>query len=142
MVTRREFLLSASAGVGGSLFAAACARNDEATTPVPETVTDPPTSTTSAPTTAPTTASTTASTTSSVATAMADHWAGADFADLDAVLEATDTASFVVAEGDRTIHEWYRDDASHTQDIGSAQKSILSLLVGRAIADGNIALVG
>jgi len=34
------------------------------------------------------------------------------------------------------VHEWYRTDASYTRDTASAQKSILSLLVGRAIVDG------
>lgn len=34
------------------------------------------------------------------------------------------------------VHEWYRTESSYTRDIASAQKSILSLLVGRAIGDG------
>lgn len=137
MVTRRDFLLSASAAVGGSLFAAACGRSDGATAPAPDPTIVAPTSTATSTTS---TTSTTIPATSSVATTVPQAWAGADFGQLDAMLAATDTASFIVAEGDRTIHEWYRTDASHTQDIASAQKSILSLLVGRAVADGNIAL--
>ena len=34
-----------------------------------------------------------------------------------------------------TVHEWYRTDDTYARDIASAQKSVLSLLVGRAIAD-------
>ena len=39
-----------------------------------------------------------------------------------------------------TVHEWYRTDDTYARDIASAQKSVLSLLVGRAIADGFIGI--
>lgn len=83
---------------------------------------------------------TTTTPTPTTTTTVPELWAAADFGELDALLDETDTASFVVVDGDRTIHEWYRDDTSHTQDIASAQKSVLSLLVGRAIADGLFSL--
>ncbi|MEO6628691.1 MAG: serine hydrolase [Aquihabitans sp.] len=67
-------------------------------------------------------------------------WAGADFGELDAFLADTAGESFAMAEGGQRVHEWYRTDPSHTQDVASAQKSVLSLLVGRAIADGAFAL--
>ena len=34
------------------------------------------------------------------------------------------------------VHEWYRTDDTYARDVASAQKSVLSLLVGRAIGDG------
>ena len=39
-----------------------------------------------------------------------------------------------------TVHQWYRTDDTYARDIASAQKSVLSLLVGRAIADGFIGI--
>ena len=39
-----------------------------------------------------------------------------------------------------TVHEWYRTDDTYARDIASAQKSVLSLLVGRAIGDGIIGI--
>ena len=47
----------------------------------------------------------------------------------------------VIVEAGSVIHEWYRDgDASFARDIASAQKSVLSLLVGRAIDEGLLLL--
>ena len=43
-------------------------------------------------------------------------------------------------EGGVTVHEWYRTDDTYARDIASAQKSVLSLLVGRAIGDGIIGI--
>ena len=63
-------------------------------------------------------------------------WSGADFAALDDFLAATDTEAFRIVEQGEVIHEWYRTDSSYGRDIASAQKSVLSLLVGRAITDG------
>ena len=63
-------------------------------------------------------------------------WSGADFAELDDFLAAADTEAFRIIEQGEVIHEWYRTDSSYGRDIASAQKSVLSLLVGRAIADG------
>ena len=65
-----------------------------------------------------------------------DPWSTADFAELDAFLDAADTEAFRIVEQGTVIHEWYRTDSSYGRDIASAQKSVLSLLVGRAIADG------
>ena len=39
-----------------------------------------------------------------------------------------------------TVHQWYRTDDTYARDIASAQKSVLSLLVGRAIGDGIIGI--
>ncbi len=55
---------------------------------------------------------------------------------LDSFLERTAGEAFAVWEDGAMVHEWYRTDASYTRDIASSQKSILSLLVGRAIGDG------
>lgn len=136
MVTRRVFL-SGAAALGGSWLTTSCARSGRRTSstsePLPSTSTS--TSTTSVETVPPTTV-----VPASSVVRETGAWEGADFAGLDALLAESDTASFVVVDGDRTIHERYRDDASHLQDIASAQKSVLSLLVGRAVAEGNVAL--
>ena len=63
-------------------------------------------------------------------------WSGADFAELDEFLAATNSEAFSIVESGAAVHEWYRTDDTYTRDIASAQKSVLSLLVGRAIADG------
>lgn len=55
-------------------------------------------------------------------------------------IEATGGQAFAIWEDGAMIHEWYRTDAGFTRDIASAQKSILSLLVGRAIGEGLVAL--
>lgn len=122
MVSRRDLLLRTSQAVSGSLLLAACSGSDPGSHG-PSTLA-PPTSTTvsAAEPTAPT------------------AWAGADFGELDAFLADTAGESFAIAEGGRRIHEWYRSDPSHTQDVASAQKSVLSLLVGRAITNGALAL--
>jgi CubicO group peptidase (beta-lactamase class C family) len=65
-------------------------------------------------------------------------WSGADLADLDRYLEQTNTNAFRVVEDAAVVHEWYRDDETFARDIASAQKSVLSLLVGRAVGDGAI----
>ena len=47
----------------------------------------------------------------------------------------------MIVEQGRLIHEWYRDaDPAFRRDIASAQKSVLSLLVGHAVGEGLIAL--
>jgi CubicO group peptidase (beta-lactamase class C family) len=46
----------------------------------------------------------------------------------------------IVVEGGETVHEWYRTDASYVRDVASVQKSVLSLLIGRAIRDRHFAL--
>jgi len=62
-------------------------------------------------------------------------WESADFGSLDAFIESTDGEAFAIWENGAMVHEWYRTDALYTRDIASSQKSILSLLVGRAIGD-------
>lgn len=67
-------------------------------------------------------------------------WDDADFSDLDAFLASTGGEAFAIVENGVTIHEWYRTDATYARDIASAQKSVLSLAVGRAIGDGLLAM--
>ncbi len=82
-------------------------------------------------------ATTTPDTTSPATTSpVAVPWSGADFDELDQFLEAANTDAFRIVEGGQVVHEWYRTDDTFARDIASAQKSVLSLLVGRAIADG------
>ena len=38
------------------------------------------------------------------------------------------------------MHEWYATDDTYARDIASAQKSVLSVLIGRAIADGIVGI--
>jgi len=65
-----------------------------------------------------------------------EPWSGAEFGELDDFLAGTGTEAFRIVEADAVVHEWYRSDAGYARDIASAQKSVLSLLVGRAVADG------
>lgn len=67
-------------------------------------------------------------------------WSGADFAELDRFLADTNGEAFLLMEEGTVIHEWTRTDRPFGRDIASAQKSVLSLLVGRAIADGHFTL--
>jgi CubicO group peptidase (beta-lactamase class C family) len=67
-------------------------------------------------------------------------WSGAEFTEFDRFLEQANTNAFRIVEGGELVHEWYRTDETYVRDIASAQKSVLSLLVGRAIGDGAIAL--
>jgi CubicO group peptidase (beta-lactamase class C family) len=48
----------------------------------------------------------------------------------------TNSEAFAIVEGGVAVHEWYRADDTYARDIASAQKSMLSLLVGKAIAEG------
>lgn len=67
-------------------------------------------------------------------------WAAADFDELDGFVERTNGDAVLIVERGITVHEWYRTDADDLRDVASVQKSVLSLLVGRAIADGLIQL--
>jgi len=133
MTSRRALLLGAVGTAVGARLLSACdgaAGNERASTPAMS-------STTAA-------SSTTASPTSTTPTVRSDPtvapspsaWESADFAPLDAFIESTDGEAFAIWENGAMVHEWYRSDASYTRDIASSQKSILSLLVGRAIGDG------
>lgn len=63
-------------------------------------------------------------------------WSDADFGELDEFVASTHGEAFAITEDGATVHEWYGSDDTYSRDIASAQKSVLSLLVGRAIADG------
>ncbi|MGK8506186.1 serine hydrolase domain-containing protein [Nocardia asiatica] len=56
-------------------------------------------------------------------------------------LDATHTNSFLVLRGGALTHEWYRDGFTATtrQSSWSVAKSIVSLLIGRAVAAGKLA---
>ena len=73
-------------------------------------------------------------------TLVAAPWSSADFDELDEFLADTNSEALAIAEGGATVHEWYRTDDTYARDIASAQKSVLSLLVGRAIGDGIITI--
>ena len=153
MYSRRTLLRAAgSAAIGGLL--AACsddragtvtlepATDRAGTTTVAQPVVTPESSTeqstTSAPVASPTTPPATAAppSSSTSANAVAEPWSGADFAELDEFLSDTNGEALGIVERGVTVHEWYRTDATYARDIASAQKSVLSLVVGRAIADG------
>lgn len=97
-----------------------------------------PTTTTSTTTTTAAGAGTAA--TSADTTAVSRPWADAGFDELERYLADTNTNSFAIWEDGDSVFEWHRDDPEFRRDIASAQKSVLSLLVGRAVADGLIAL--
>jgi CubicO group peptidase (beta-lactamase class C family) len=144
MISRRQFI----SGAGGTavLIATGCTGANgtssgsvDTTSPV---TTSPVTTspvTTSPVTTSPVTTSpvTTSPVTTSPVTA---SWSGADFTEFDRFLERANTNAFRLVEGGELIHEWYRTDETFVRDIASAQKSVVSLLVGRAIGDGSIDL--
>ena len=71
---------------------------------------------------------------------VAAPWSSAEFDELDEFLAVTNSEAFAIVEGGVTVHEWYRTDDTYARDIASAQKSVLSLLVGRAIGDGIIGI--
>jgi CubicO group peptidase (beta-lactamase class C family) len=68
-------------------------------------------------------------------------WTGADFAGLDRYVKDTAGRALMILQGGAVVHEWYRDGrADYARDIASAQKSVLSLLVGIAIDRGLLTL--
>jgi CubicO group peptidase (beta-lactamase class C family) len=136
MTSRRAFLTSAL-GAGAAFVVGGCASESATVAPT----SDSP-GTTSPATTTPTTTTSvvTPVTTAPTTTPPVVPWAGADFSELDRFLEAANTNAFRVVEGGEVIHEWYRDDETFARDVASAQKSVLSLLVGRAIGDGSVTL--
>ena len=139
MTSRRTLLLGAAGSVLGARLLSGCDTATEtsstpsAVSPLLTTTTAAPSSTSPAPTTSP---PPTTTTTAAASTA----WQGADFGPLDSLVERTNGEAFAVWEDGATIHDWYRTDASYTRDIASSQKSVLSLLVGRAVGDGLVAL--
>ena len=135
MVSRRDFIVDTAATLASMAVVASCRRPDPSTS----SSTSLPTSSSPATTVAISSVPTTTVPTSSVPTTSGSGrgaWSGADFAELDDFLAAAHTEAFRIVEQGEVIHEWYRTDSSYGRDIASAQKSVLSLLVGRAIADG------
>ncbi len=147
MYSRRTFMRAAGGAALGGLLAACrdeqsvTLTSDPTTTDVTATTTTTTTTTTidTPPDPSTTTGSSPASSTSS-STAATAPWSGANFDELDEFLSVTNGEAFSIVECGLKVHEWYRTDDTYTRDIASAQKSVLSLLVGRAIADGLIGL--
>jgi CubicO group peptidase (beta-lactamase class C family) len=133
--TRRAFIVDTVGAVAALAAVASCSRQNssagaETTVEAQAAPSDPETTTSAAP------IPSTSSTSSTSPDPTDDPWAMADFAELDAFLDAADTEAFRIVEQGEVVHEWYRNDSSYGRDTASAQKSVLSLLVGRAIADG------
>jgi CubicO group peptidase (beta-lactamase class C family) len=110
---------------------------EPASTPEPTGRSSPSPSPSSSPSSSPPPSSSPASSSPTVA---ATPWSGADFGELDAFLADTSSEAFSIVETGMSVHEWYRTDDTYARDIASAQKSVLSLLVGRAIADGIVGI--
>ncbi len=143
MTSRRTLLIGVIGTVAGARVLSACADLESATEPSNSASTSTTSTSTAVPAPEPSspsaggTVESTTSTTSTTSVASGPPaWAGADFAALDSFLERTAGEAFAIWEDGVTVHEWYRTDASYTRDIASSQKSILSLLVGRALGDG------
>jgi CubicO group peptidase (beta-lactamase class C family) len=156
-ISRRRLLSTLAPAFVGSVVVGACSSEDRRSAdssvgsvgPTPSTGTTPATAATPAPTTvsvvevpptAPSTAPEATAALESSTSAAGQLWSSADFAALDDLIATTNGEAFIIVERGATIHEWYRTDATYARDIASAQKSILSMLVGRAIADGHFAL--
>jgi len=138
MTSRRALLAGAIGTLAGARLLSACdgsAGNERASTPTTASTTAASSTTASPTSTTPTSTTPTVRSDPTVAPSPS-AWESADFALLDAFIESTDGEAFAIWENGAMVHEWYRTDASYTRDIASAQKSILSLLVGRAIGDG------
>ncbi len=139
MGTRRAFIFDTVGAVAALATATSCSRQNSNAGVAPP-VAAPPTTAEPASAGSAESATTTSihptSTQPPASEPKIDPWSNADFAELDAFLDAADTEAFRIVERGRVVHEWYRTDSSYGRDIASAQKSVLSLLVGRAIADG------
>ena len=133
MRTRRDFI-STAVGAGAAIVVAGCS-NGSGDRPTPSSALGTVPVTTSPVTTSPVTTSPV--TTSAVTTS---PWAGADFDELDRFLDDANTDAFRIVEAGTVIHEWYRTDSTAGRDVASAQKSVLSLLLGRSIGDDLIGL--
>jgi CubicO group peptidase (beta-lactamase class C family) len=148
MYSRRALIRAAGgAALGGLLAGCNTDRSQSSTTDptvAPATNTsarpvDPPRPTSSSSTAS--SSSTSLSTTTAPSTVPDDApWASAEFDELDGFLAVSNSEAFAIVEGGATVHEWYRTDDTYARDIASAQKSVLSLLVGRAIGDGIIGI--
>jgi CubicO group peptidase (beta-lactamase class C family) len=152
MISRRRFITGASGtavliatgctGADGpaSVGPATSSRSSETTSPVTAPATTAPVTTTPATLTPETITPATTSTSPAAMSPVGESWSGADFAGLDQFLEQANTNAFRIVERGVVVHEWYRTDETFVRDIASAQKSVLSLLVGRAIGDAAITL--
>jgi CubicO group peptidase (beta-lactamase class C family) len=139
MIARRRFLTAA--GGGAVMLVAGCTGPDRSLSESPLTTSQPttPPPTTPPPTTPPPT--TPPLTTSPLTTSpVAPAWHGAEFGELDRFLADTATEAFRIVEHGRVVHEWYRSSPTYVRDVASVQKSMLSLLVGRAVGDGLVGL--
>jgi CubicO group peptidase (beta-lactamase class C family) len=134
MPTRRALLLGGAVALVGARVLPACEPSGERSAATSSSSTLPMSSTSTSTTTPPPASAPPADAPTQGA------WQGADFSSLDSFLERTAGEAFAIWESETMVHEWYRNDASYTRDIASAQKSILSLLIGRAIGDGSFAL--
>ncbi len=134
MRTRRDFI-STAVGAGATILVTGCS-NGSGDRPTPSSALGTSPVTTSSVTTSPVTTSSRV-TTSPVTTS---PWAGADFDELDRFLGDANTDAFRIVKAGTVIHEWYRTDSTAGRDVASAQKSVLSLLLGRAIGDDLIGL--
>lgn len=147
-LSRRTLLMGAAAFAGSAITACGPGKGDS--TPSADSAAD--STTTPAATTTTTTASTSAdvpstsrteaaTTTTTATTETRDAaWADVDFGELEAFLEVRATNGFAIVENGVRVHEWYRSGSQFGRDVASAQKSVLSLLVGRAVADGLVSL--
>lgn len=140
MTTRRSFLTGAASVLVGSQIWSGCSsdpsRSAASTSPTIPSATDLSSTTTPSASPPGSNFSPTPERAPLSTGELSVPWAGADFAELDDFLAATAGEAFAMSEAGTLIHEWYRTDSSYARDIASAQKSMLSLLVGRAIGDG------
>jgi CubicO group peptidase (beta-lactamase class C family) len=147
-MSRRRVLATAVPALVGSVMIGSCARTSRqsSTSTLP---TDSAVPIAAAPEPAPPATVSSASSTlveeivvsesqpiSSTSVAIPTMWSNADFGVLDEMISATSGEAVIIVEGHETIHEWYRTDETYARDVASAQKSMLSMLVGRAIAEG------
>lgn len=128
MYSRRRIILHGANLAAGAVCFASCGRSRRREA-VDSTTSSGPSPTTVASTSA-----------APVTTSQTPPWSEGDFDELDRFVEKTNGEAFAIMENGTIVHEWYRGDGGYVRDIASAQKSVLSMLVGRAIGDGLLAL--
>jgi CubicO group peptidase (beta-lactamase class C family) len=140
-MNRREVLGLAAAS---ALVACRSQATDRLASPSPS---SSPSATTEPPTTAAPPTTTQATTTQATTTeaAMPSSTALArpalDYTTFDQFVAATGGQALMITQAGIVVHEWYHNgDAAFSRDIASAQKSVLSLLIGIAIDQGLCAL--
>jgi CubicO group peptidase (beta-lactamase class C family) len=137
-VDRRSFAAATACGV----FAAACARNGPRR---PGTTSEglavPTKTSTAASVTAVAVSATSPPDTAPTPSGELLSWVAADFALIDSFVSSTGGSALRIVESGKVVHEWYRNgETTFSRDIASAQKSVLSILVGIAADRGLIAL--